>query len=164
VGRRAVTLARRYHRRARLQSSRVDGILGQVGEQLVGVLLLDQRLLEQTLRFREPQLLGPCEQGAVRMAFSAKLVSLSWWTKRAFRSFSAMVQSPGHVGARTRVTAETSGRSSRLPLSGAAHGRLERVLGRRPNACSCAYDGGGPQGHAVVMSRVSPLQGSKLPL
>jgi hypothetical protein len=65
-------LARRYHRRARLQSSRVDGILGQVGEQLVGVLLLDQRLLEQTLRFREPQLLGPGQQGAVRMAFSAK--------------------------------------------------------------------------------------------
>src|SRR5215207_10004663 len=45
--------------------SGVDGILSQVGEQLVRVLLLNERLLEQTLRFREPQLLGPGEQGAV---------------------------------------------------------------------------------------------------
>src|SRR3954471_547646 len=49
----------------RCGSGRVDGILGQVGEQLVGVLLLNERLLDQTLGFREPQLLGPGEQGAV---------------------------------------------------------------------------------------------------
>src|SRR5215211_6687732 len=46
-------------------SSRVDGVLGQVGEQLVRVLLLNERLLDQPLRFREAQLLGPGEQGAV---------------------------------------------------------------------------------------------------
>src|SRR3954470_15288045 len=64
--------------------------------------------------------------------------ALSWWTKRAFRSFSAMVQSPGQVGARTRVTAETSGRSSRLPLSGAANGRLETCAGSEAKPCSRA--------------------------
>src|SRR5215218_10876464 len=46
-------------------SGRVDRILGQVGEDLVRVLLLNERLLDQTLRFREAQLLGPGEQGAV---------------------------------------------------------------------------------------------------
>jgi len=46
-------------------SSRVDRVLSQVGEDLVCVLLLNERLLEQTLRFREAQLLGPGEQGAV---------------------------------------------------------------------------------------------------
>src|SRR3954470_16166604 len=46
-------------------SGRVDGILGEVGEDLVRVLLLNERLLDQTLRFREAQLLGPREQGAV---------------------------------------------------------------------------------------------------
>src|SRR3954469_6454690 len=46
-------------------SGRGDGILGEVREDLVRVLLLNQRLLDQTLRFREPQLLGPGEQGAV---------------------------------------------------------------------------------------------------
>src|SRR3982751_3296658 len=50
---------------SRFGSSRVDGVLGEFGEQLVRVLLLNERLLEQTLGFREPQLLGPGEQGAV---------------------------------------------------------------------------------------------------
>src|SRR3954453_3226281 len=45
--------------------SGVDRILGQVGEDLVRVLLLNKRLLDHTLRFREAQLLGPREQGAV---------------------------------------------------------------------------------------------------
>src|SRR5829696_4839835 len=47
------------------RGSGVDGILSQVGEDLVRILLLNERLLEQTLRFREAQLLGPGEQGAV---------------------------------------------------------------------------------------------------
>src|SRR3954469_21924897 len=54
------TAARRLGR-----SGRVDGILGEVREDLVRVLLLNERLLDQTLRFREAQLLGPGEQGAV---------------------------------------------------------------------------------------------------
>ena len=41
----------------RIRSVHVDGILGQVGEDLVRVLLLNERLLDQTLRFREAQLL-----------------------------------------------------------------------------------------------------------
>src|SRR3954453_7824166 len=52
-----------------------------------------------------------------------------------------MGQFPDRVGARTRVTPETGGRASRLPWAGAANGRLERVLGRRSNACSCALLG-----------------------
>src|SRR3954454_136325 len=46
-------------------SGRVDRVLSQVGEQLVRVLLLNERLLEEALRFREAQLLGPGQQGAV---------------------------------------------------------------------------------------------------
>src|SRR3954464_5423115 len=49
----------------RCGSRRVDGILGEVREDLVRVLLLNERLLDQTLRFREAQLLGPGEQAAV---------------------------------------------------------------------------------------------------
>src|SRR5215203_6037129 len=47
------------------RGSGVDGILSQVGEDLVRILLLNERLLDKTLRFREAQLLGPGEQGAV---------------------------------------------------------------------------------------------------
>jgi hypothetical protein len=32
---------------------------------LIGVLFLDQGILDEPLGFRETQLLGPCEQGAV---------------------------------------------------------------------------------------------------
>src|SRR3954451_5035038 len=46
-------------------SRRVDGILSEVGEDLVRVLFLNEGLLDQTLRFREAQLLGPGEQTAV---------------------------------------------------------------------------------------------------
>src|SRR3954464_5893178 len=46
-------------------SGRVDGILGEAGEELVRVLFLNERLLDQTPRFREAQLLGPREQDAV---------------------------------------------------------------------------------------------------
>ena len=37
----------------------VDRILGQFGEQLIGVLPRDERLLQQALRLRGPKLLGP---------------------------------------------------------------------------------------------------------
>src|SRR3954454_3147450 len=46
-------------------SGRVDRVLRQVGEQLVRVLLLNERLLEEAIRLREAQLLGPGQQGAV---------------------------------------------------------------------------------------------------
>src|SRR3954464_13597206 len=46
-------------------SGRVDRVLSQVGEQLVRVLLLNERLLEENFRFREAQLLGPGQEGAV---------------------------------------------------------------------------------------------------
>ena len=46
-------------------SSRIDRILGEVGQHFVRVLLLDQRLLDQPLGFREAELFGPGEKGAV---------------------------------------------------------------------------------------------------
>src|SRR5215203_1166204 len=43
----------------------IDGLFGEVGEHAVGVLLLHQRRLEQSLGLALPELLRPGDQGAV---------------------------------------------------------------------------------------------------
>ena len=50
---------------------RIDRIFGELGQQVVRVLLLDQRLLDQSLGFREAELFGPGEAAAIRPASRA---------------------------------------------------------------------------------------------